>query len=194
MTSFSTCWESIVANVQGLCQQRCSLKSCGTGAVHKPTTVCGSPSRWTPSDAVVKRSGVWDGATGRKGTGRSKHAMSAWTVRLCRSAPELFAFQIPALAQAGYRVLAMDMKGYGDSSSPPGGLVFSICPVWLSVCLSLLSTPPSGPVLGQSRLSLRGSDSSSPFLQCLVSLHFGPQMFPKEIQILFLREPEGAKS
>lgn len=36
--------------------------------------------------------------------------------------PESFVFQIPAVAQAGYRVLAMDMKGYGDSSSPPGGL------------------------------------------------------------------------
>uniref|UniRef100_A0A2K6GVY1 Bifunctional epoxide hydrolase 2 n=1 Tax=Propithecus coquereli TaxID=379532 RepID=A0A2K6GVY1_PROCO len=27
--------------------------------------------------------------------------------------------QIPALAQAGYRVLAVDMKGYGESSAPP---------------------------------------------------------------------------
>uniref|UniRef100_A0A8D2AS46 Bifunctional epoxide hydrolase 2 n=1 Tax=Sciurus vulgaris TaxID=55149 RepID=A0A8D2AS46_SCIVU len=27
--------------------------------------------------------------------------------------------KIPAVAQAGYRVLALDMKGYGDSSSPP---------------------------------------------------------------------------
>lgn len=34
-----------------------------------------------------------------------------------------FVFQIPALAQAGFRVLAIDMKGYGDSSSPPGELV-----------------------------------------------------------------------
>uniref|UniRef100_A0A8D2EAY4 Bifunctional epoxide hydrolase 2 n=1 Tax=Theropithecus gelada TaxID=9565 RepID=A0A8D2EAY4_THEGE len=27
--------------------------------------------------------------------------------------------KIPALAQAGYRVIAMDMKGYGESSAPP---------------------------------------------------------------------------
>lgn len=35
---------------------------------------------------------------------------------------DYFVFQIPALAQAGFRVLALDMKGYGDSSSPPGEL------------------------------------------------------------------------
>lgn len=35
---------------------------------------------------------------------------------------DCFVFQIPALAQAGFRVLALDMKGYGDSSSPPGEL------------------------------------------------------------------------
>jgi len=28
--------------------------------------------------------------------------------------------QIPALADAGFRVLAIDMKGYGDSTAPPG--------------------------------------------------------------------------
>lgn len=39
------------------------------------------------------------------------------------SGSDLFLFQIPALAQAGYRVLAVDMKGYGDSSAPPGGLI-----------------------------------------------------------------------
>nr|XP_012999013.1 bifunctional epoxide hydrolase 2 isoform X1 [Cavia porcellus] len=43
-------------------------------------------------------------------------------VCLCHGFPESWfswRYQIPALAQAGYRVLAMDMKGYGDSSSPP---------------------------------------------------------------------------
>ncbi|XP_031217386.1 bifunctional epoxide hydrolase 2 isoform X2 [Mastomys coucha] len=41
---------------------------------------------------------------------------------LCHGFPESWfswRYQIPALAQAGFRVLAIDMKGYGDSSSPP---------------------------------------------------------------------------
>ncbi|XP_062069521.1 bifunctional epoxide hydrolase 2-like [Lepus europaeus] len=46
-------------------------------------------------------------------------------VCLCHGFPESWfswRYQIPALAQAGYRVLAVDMKGYGESSAPPGGL------------------------------------------------------------------------
>ncbi|XP_007517318.1 bifunctional epoxide hydrolase 2 isoform X1 [Erinaceus europaeus] len=43
-------------------------------------------------------------------------------VCLCHGFPESWfswRYQIPALAQAGFRVLAMDMKGFGESSSPP---------------------------------------------------------------------------
>ncbi|XP_058406444.1 bifunctional epoxide hydrolase 2 isoform X1 [Diceros bicornis minor] len=43
-------------------------------------------------------------------------------VCLCHGFPESWfswRYQIPALAQAGFRVLAVDMKGYGDSSTPP---------------------------------------------------------------------------
>ncbi|XP_005075304.1 bifunctional epoxide hydrolase 2 [Mesocricetus auratus] len=43
-------------------------------------------------------------------------------VCLCHGFPESWfswRYQIPALAQAGFRVLAIDMKGYGNSSSPP---------------------------------------------------------------------------
>ncbi len=43
------------------------------------------------------------------------------TVVLCHGFPELafsWRHQIPALVQAGYRVLAPDMRGYGDSSAP----------------------------------------------------------------------------
>lgn len=43
-------------------------------------------------------------------------------VCLCHGFPESWyswRYQIPALAQAGYRVIAMDMKGYGESSAPP---------------------------------------------------------------------------
>uniref|UniRef100_A0A2K5BWW4 Bifunctional epoxide hydrolase 2 n=1 Tax=Aotus nancymaae TaxID=37293 RepID=A0A2K5BWW4_AOTNA len=42
-------------------------------------------------------------------------------VCLCHGFPESWyswRYQIPALAQAGYRVLALDMKGYGESSAP----------------------------------------------------------------------------
>uniref|UniRef100_G1NVS8 Bifunctional epoxide hydrolase 2 n=1 Tax=Myotis lucifugus TaxID=59463 RepID=G1NVS8_MYOLU len=42
-------------------------------------------------------------------------------VCLCHGFPESWfswRYQIPALVQAGFRVLAMDMKGYGDSSAP----------------------------------------------------------------------------
>lgn len=33
-----------------------------------------------------------------------------------------FPFQIPALADAGFRVIALEMKGYGESTAPPGEL------------------------------------------------------------------------
>ncbi|XP_049627384.1 bifunctional epoxide hydrolase 2 [Suncus etruscus] len=42
-------------------------------------------------------------------------------VCLCHGFPESWfswRYQIPALAQAGFRVIAVDMKGYGDSSAP----------------------------------------------------------------------------
>ncbi|XP_008047299.2 bifunctional epoxide hydrolase 2 [Carlito syrichta] len=43
-------------------------------------------------------------------------------VCLCHGFPESWyswRYQIPALARAGYRILAVDMKGYGESSAPP---------------------------------------------------------------------------
>ncbi|XP_054431978.1 bifunctional epoxide hydrolase 2 isoform X2 [Pteronotus mesoamericanus] len=43
-------------------------------------------------------------------------------VCLCHGFPESWfswKYQIPALAQAGFRVLALDLKGYGESSAPP---------------------------------------------------------------------------
>ncbi|XP_067406552.1 bifunctional epoxide hydrolase 2-like isoform X3 [Emydura macquarii macquarii] len=43
-------------------------------------------------------------------------------VCLCHGFPESWfswRYQIPALADAGFRVLALDMKGYGDSTAPP---------------------------------------------------------------------------
>ncbi|XP_056419734.1 bifunctional epoxide hydrolase 2 isoform X2 [Hyla sarda] len=41
---------------------------------------------------------------------------------LCHGFPESWyswRYQLPALAAAGYRVIALDMKGYGESSAPP---------------------------------------------------------------------------
>ncbi|KAM3930264.1 bifunctional epoxide hydrolase 2 [Leptodactylus fuscus] len=43
-------------------------------------------------------------------------------ILLCHGFPESWyswRYQLPALAAAGYKVIALDMKGYGDSSSPP---------------------------------------------------------------------------
>ncbi|XP_053105505.1 bifunctional epoxide hydrolase 2 isoform X2 [Hemicordylus capensis] len=43
-------------------------------------------------------------------------------VCLCHGFPESWfswRYQIPALADAGFRVLALEMKGYGDSTAPP---------------------------------------------------------------------------
>uniref|UniRef100_A0A671SR03 Bifunctional epoxide hydrolase 2 n=1 Tax=Sinocyclocheilus anshuiensis TaxID=1608454 RepID=A0A671SR03_9TELE len=43
-------------------------------------------------------------------------------VLMCHGFPESWfswRYQIPALANAGFRVLALDMKGYGDSTAPP---------------------------------------------------------------------------
>lgn len=35
--------------------------------------------------------------------------------------------QIPALADAGFRVIALEMKGYGESTAPPGELALLGC-------------------------------------------------------------------
>ncbi|NWW71338.1 HYES hydrolase, partial [Climacteris rufus] len=46
-------------------------------------------------------------------------------VCLCHGFPESWLswrFQIPALADAGFRVIALEMKGYGESTAPPGEL------------------------------------------------------------------------
>uniref|UniRef100_A0A8C9LGD3 Epoxide hydrolase 2 n=1 Tax=Pavo cristatus TaxID=9049 RepID=A0A8C9LGD3_PAVCR len=45
------------------------------------------------------------------------------TICLCHGFPESWLswrYQIPALADAGFRVIALEMKGYGESTAPPG--------------------------------------------------------------------------
>uniref|UniRef100_A0A8C0QMR2 Epoxide hydrolase 2 n=1 Tax=Chelonoidis abingdonii TaxID=106734 RepID=A0A8C0QMR2_CHEAB len=66
-------------------------------------------------------------------------------VCLCHGFPESWfswRYQIPALAEAGFRVLALDMKGYGDSTAPPDIEEYSqeeICKVGDSVLISGIS-------------------------------------------------------
>uniref|UniRef100_A0A8C4WAQ6 AB hydrolase-1 domain-containing protein n=1 Tax=Gopherus evgoodei TaxID=1825980 RepID=A0A8C4WAQ6_9SAUR len=63
-------------------------------------------------------------------------------VCLCHGFPESWfswRYQIPALAEAGFRVLALDMKGYGDSTAP------------LGQSGSPSSSPPSGPLRGDKQ-------------------------------------------
>src|SRR2546429_4268425 len=50
-------------------------------------------------------------------------------VVLCHGWPELsysWRHQIPALAEAGFRVVALDMRGYGQSSAPLDATAYSI--------------------------------------------------------------------
>uniref|UniRef100_A0A8C3SGW5 Epoxide hydrolase 2 n=1 Tax=Chelydra serpentina TaxID=8475 RepID=A0A8C3SGW5_CHESE len=66
-------------------------------------------------------------------------------VCLCHGFPESWfswRYQIPALAEAGFRVLALDMKGYGDSTAPPDIEEYSqeeICKVGGSALISGIS-------------------------------------------------------
>ncbi|NWX93026.1 HYES hydrolase, partial [Nothoprocta pentlandii] len=64
----------------------------------------GFPESWLSWRYQVRRRSGW--AT--RGTPRSP-----------RGAPSCLA-QLPALADAGFRVIALEMKGYGDSAAPPG--------------------------------------------------------------------------
>jgi pimeloyl-ACP methyl ester carboxylesterase len=59
------------------------------------------------------------------------------TVVLCHGFPELaFSWrrQIPALAAAGYRVLAPDMRGYGDSSAPAQRSAYDVLTLCEDLC------------------------------------------------------------
>jgi pimeloyl-ACP methyl ester carboxylesterase len=75
-------------------------------------------------------------------------------VVLCHGFPELafsWRHQIPALAAAGYRVLAPDMRGYGDSSAPAAIEDYDI----LSLCGDLAGLLDA---LGEQRAIFVGHD------------------------------------
>uniref|UniRef100_A0A7M4E5D6 Epoxide hydrolase 2 n=1 Tax=Crocodylus porosus TaxID=8502 RepID=A0A7M4E5D6_CROPO len=67
-------------------------------------------------------------------------------VCLCHGFPESWfswRYQIPALADAGFRVIALDMKGYGDSSAPPDIKEYSqeeICKVRNEIVAGIFQT------------------------------------------------------
>jgi pimeloyl-ACP methyl ester carboxylesterase len=64
-------------------------------------------------------------------------AGSGPAVVLCHGFPELafsWRHQIPALAQAGYRVIAPDMRGFGDSSAPDEVDAYDV----ISLCADML--------------------------------------------------------
>ena len=66
-----------------------------------------------PGRRIVRSNGI-DLAVTEQGEGP--------TVVLCHGFPELaysWRHQLPSLAAAGYRAVAVDMRGYGDSSRPP---------------------------------------------------------------------------
>ncbi|NWI70470.1 HYES hydrolase, partial [Todus mexicanus] len=67
-------------------------------------------------------------------------------VCLCHGFPESWLswrYQIPALADAGFRVIALEMKGYGESTAPPGSdpFLLSSLPQDLAVFLDKLGIP-----------------------------------------------------
>lgn len=103
---------------------RCSIR-CSVQAL--PPSMA-ALSRWAPSNPMEKIPGNvtwhlgWSHLQRGGGERKQRGSVSQTVTRLHWSAPDLFLFQIPALAQAGFRVLAVDLKGYGESSAPPGGL------------------------------------------------------------------------
>ncbi|CAH2245524.1 bifunctional epoxide hydrolase 2 [Pelobates cultripes] len=91
---------------------------------------------------------------------------------LCHGFPESWyswRYQIPALADGGYRVLALDMKGYGDSSAPAEieeysqeelckGLVVFLDKLSWNELVAFMGPPPSCNEKGISQATFIGHD------------------------------------
>ena len=80
----------------------------------------------TPDDSVVLIEGPWQHRTVRA-NGIALHVVEAGSgplVLLLHGFPEFWwtwRHQLPALAAAGYRAVAVDLRGYGASDKPPRG-------------------------------------------------------------------------
>jgi pimeloyl-ACP methyl ester carboxylesterase len=88
-------------------------------------------------------------------------------VVLCHGFPELafsWRHQIPALAAAGYRVLAPDMRGYGDSSAPAAIEDYDI----LSLCGDLAGLLDA---LGEQQASVVGHDWGANVAWWMAAIH-----------------------
>jgi pimeloyl-ACP methyl ester carboxylesterase len=88
-------------------------------------------------------------------------------VVLCHGFPELafsWRHQIPALAAAGYRVLAPDMRGYGDSSAPAAIEDYDI----LSLCGDLAGLLDA---LGEQQASFVGHDWGANVAWWMAAIH-----------------------
>jgi pimeloyl-ACP methyl ester carboxylesterase len=88
-------------------------------------------------------------------------------VVLCHGFPELafsWRHQIPALAAAGYRVLAPDMRGYGESSAPAAIEDYDI----LSLCGDLAGLLDA---LGEQQASFVGHDWGANVAWWMAAIH-----------------------
>lgn len=88
-------------------------------------------------------------------------------VILCHGFPELWyswRHQLPALEGAGYRAVAPDMPGYGDSSSPPGVDAYDVG----SVCRTLIGLLDD---LGEERAAWVGHDWGAAVVWHLARAH-----------------------
>ncbi|XP_047211879.1 bifunctional epoxide hydrolase 2 [Girardinichthys multiradiatus] len=101
----------LVENLEAALQKLTDFTGVQTVGAESPPTIC-SPDQVSHGCITIK-------------PGVRTHYVemgSGPAVLLCHGFPESWyswRYQIPALAAAGFRVLALDMKGYGGSTAPP---------------------------------------------------------------------------
>ncbi|KAM9766905.1 LOW QUALITY PROTEIN: bifunctional epoxide hydrolase 2 [Menidia menidia] len=88
-------------------------------------------------------------------------------VLLCHGFPESWfswRYQIPALASGGFRVLALDMKGYGESTAPPDTAEYS----QQQLCQDLISFLD---IMGLPQVTLVGHDWGGALVWNMAQFH-----------------------